>query len=140
MIDEKGRGVPGTPFGRRRPIVVRPQSQDAGTEPVPLSRLGDDAAAAAFAADLRQRGLAARGLERDLIQEVPLLYGSSGRLEPQGDPGIVLAAMHRDDMVRRNGGGIPVATRRARAFLPYEREMAGLSLLFVILYWFGVLD
>ena len=64
-----------------------------------------------FAASLKRRGQAADGLEQDLLTEVPLLYGSPGQA-PHGDPGIVLAQVHRDELVRRNDGGVLQAWSR----------------------------
>ena len=81
----------------------------------------------AFADDLKRRDQAARGLERDLLTSVPLLYGSPG---DAGDPGIVLARAHREDMLRRNGGGAARASgSRSDVTLPLERTIIALPLL-----------
>ncbi|MFV0624938.1 hypothetical protein ACBY01_13140 [Sphingomonas sp. ac-8] len=90
-----------------------------------------------FAADLRRRAEAAKGLEKDLLTEVPLLYGSPGRMEPQGDPGILIAQMHREDMQRRNGGGVPPSSgRRSGVSLPFERALCALALALTVLFFF----
>lgn len=90
----------------------------------------------AFAARLEQRRRAAQGLEQDLLTEVPLLYGSAGDL-PQGDPGIVLAKAHREELVRRNGGGVlRPSSRRSEVRLPFERLMAALLVLFLLFVFF----
>jgi hypothetical protein len=79
----------------------------------------------AFSASLDRRRQAAEKLERDLLTEVPLLYGSPGGAQG-GDPGIALAQIHRDELLRRNGGGLPpyVGKRSDVARLPFERTMA----------------
>lgn len=66
-----------------------------------------DKEAQAFAAELQRREKAARGLERDLLYEVPLLYGSPSQFAPHGDPGVILAQTHRDALVARHDGGVP---------------------------------
>lgn len=89
-----------------------------------------------FAAELKRRKESAEGLEKDLLTEVPLLYGSPGRREPHGDPGILLAEMHRQDLQRRNGGGVPPSTRRREGVsLPFERMIAGLALVLVVVFF-----
>ena len=94
-----------------------------------------------FAASLKRRRQAAQGLERDLLTEVPLLYGSSGRLEPFGDPGIVLARIHREELQRRNGGGVVRSSgERSDVALPFERATAALAVLLYLLLLFGNLD
>lgn len=98
-----------------------------------------------FAESLKQRREAAQGLERDLITEVPMLYGSptlwddpANLLKPYYDPGIELARIHRDEMVRRNGGGIFNRSRsRSDVRLPFERTMIALSILVSLLAWFA---
>ena len=90
-----------------------------------------------FAASLERRRRAASGLSQDLLTEVPPLYGSPGPLEPHGDPGIVLARLHRDELLRRNGGG--VFTRKARrsdVTLPFERTTGAVAILFFLLFLF----
>ena len=83
-----------------------------------------------FARSLDQRRQAANGLEQDLLTEVPLLYGSPGSLEPQGDPGVVLAQVHRDELLRRNGGGVfQGSAERSEVTLPFERATTVLALM-----------
>lgn len=92
----------------------------------------------AFAADLKRRGEAAKGLERDLLTKVPLLYGSPGSLEPQGDPGIVLAKIHQEELQRRNGGGVFGSQRtEADVQLPFERAMGWLFILYFLWMFFA---
>ena len=91
----------------------------------------------AFAESLKRRRQAAHGLEQDLLTDVPLLYGSAG----DGDPGIVLARVHREELVRRNGGGIPKpSARRSDVVLPFERAMAALAVLAFLFVLLGKLD
>ena len=86
-----------------------------------------------FDASLRRRGDAAEGLERDLLTEVPMLYGSPGKLEAEGDPGVVLARIHREELLRRNGGGILSAPSNRSGSLPYERATGALAVLLLLL-------
>ena len=96
-----------------------------------------------FAASIERRRQAADGLEKDLLNDVPLLYGSPGGAGPdafpsQGDPGIVLARIHREDMLRRNGYDVSEASGSfSEVSLPFERATAALAiLLFLItLFW-----
>ncbi|MDQ3077678.1 MAG: hypothetical protein M3Q83_02425, partial [Pseudomonadota bacterium] len=77
-----------------------------------------------FAESLKQRQQAAQGLEKDLLAEVPLLYGSPGSIEPHGDPGVVIAQAHRTDMLRRNGGGaLNASLIPDEVTLPFERTI-----------------
>lgn len=90
---------------------------------------------AAFAEGLKRRRAAAQGLEQDLLSKVPLLYGSTGGMEPRGDPGIILAQLHQEELLRRNGGG---ASRRSRrrsdVALPFEAATSALAIaLFLLL-------
>lgn len=90
-----------------------------------------------FRASLKQRAEAAKGLEKDLLSEVPQLYGAPDRLAPQGDPGIPLAKIHRDELKRRNGGGVPEsATRRSDVQLPFERALPIFGLIAIALLFF----
>ena len=99
------------------------------------------ASAEEFADSLKHRGEAAKGLERDLLTTVPLLYGSPRRLEPRGDPGVVLAQIHRDEMLRRNGGGVLQAgSRRSDVALQFERTMEALAIVILLLCLFGNLN
>ena len=87
-----------------------------------------------FAASLESRGRAAKGLEQDLLTAVPMLYGSPGCMEPQGDPGILLARIHQEELQRRHGGGGPPHSRtRSDVLLPFERVMVALPLLILLL-------
>lgn len=91
-----------------------------------------------FAASLKRRGQAAQSLERDLLTEVPLLYGSPGSLEPRGDPGIVLTKIHQEELTRRNGGGVfRSSSKRSDVSLPFERITAALAVLLFLLLVFG---
>jgi hypothetical protein len=91
-----------------------------------------------FAASLERRRQAAKGLEQDLLNEVPLLYGSAGSMESQGDPGVVLAKIHREELLRRNGGGVfRPSTKRSDVALPWERTMEVVLVLFVVFLLFG---
>lgn len=94
-----------------------------------------------FAASLRQRRQAAEGLEQDLLSKVPLLYGSPGSLEPHGDPGAVIAKAHREELLRRNGGGVPQSSsKRGDVTLPFERATTALAVLLFLVFLFGGLD
>jgi hypothetical protein len=92
-----------------------------------------------YGASLKRRRQAAEGLERDVLTKVPLLYGSPGSLEPGGDPGISLARLHREELVRRNGGGVTKASgKRSDGALPFERAMTALAvLLFLFIVFAG---
>jgi len=65
-----------------------------------------------------------------------LLYGSPGSLEARGDPGITIAEIHREELIRRSGGGVGNMRPEKPDRLPYENAMmviafvAGLILLF----------
>ena len=90
------------------------------------------------AAESARREAAARSLERDLLTTVPLLYGSPGRLEQDGDPGVTLARVHREELVRRNGGGIVRASgSRSEVALPFERATTMLAVLLFLLVLLG---
>jgi hypothetical protein len=92
-----------------------------------------------FTEDLERRRQAADSLEKDLLNDVPLLYGSAelGRYvrPPCGDPGVVIARIHREDMLRRNGYDVSDASGPpAEVSLPFERATEMLAvLLFLIL-------
>lgn len=89
-----------------------------------------------FAAGLEGRGRAAQGLERDLLTEMPLLYGSASA--PRGDPGIVLARLHREEMVRRHGGRVFRSSGKGSdVSLPFERAMTALALILFLWALFG---
>lgn len=92
----------------------------------------------AFAESLKCRRQAARGLEHDLLTDVPLLYGSPGSMESQGDAGIVLAQMHREELLRRNGVGVQHASgKRSEGALPFERTMEALAIAFLLVVLFA---
>jgi hypothetical protein len=94
-----------------------------------------------FAARLKRRGQAAKGLEEDLLTKVPVLYGSVGGLEPDGDPGILLAKIHREELLRRNGGGISSSSsKRSNVALPFEGAIEALAVLLFLFFVFGNLD
>ncbi|OQW42216.1 MAG: hypothetical protein A4S12_00825 [Proteobacteria bacterium SG_bin5] len=84
-----------------------------------------------FAASLARRAEAAKGLERDLLTEVPLLYGSPSN----GDPGVTLARLHRDDLRRRHGYPAAPKTREAEVRLPYERLVIALVIIVNLLFF-----
>ncbi len=90
-----------------------------------------------FRASLKQRAEAAKGLEKDLLSEVPQLYGAPDCLAPHGDPGISLAKIHREELKRRNGGGVPdSATKRSDVQLPFERALPIFGLIAIALLFF----
>ena len=87
-----------------------------------------------FAESLKRRREAAEGLEQDLLAEVPLLYGSPGGV----DPGIALARIHREELVRRNGGGVSHPSgKRSEIALPFEGAVAALAAILCLLLLFG---
>ncbi|WP_156442797.1 MULTISPECIES: hypothetical protein [unclassified Sphingomonas] len=68
---------------------------------------------------------------------MPQLYGAPNRLAPQGDTGIPLAKIHRDELKRRNGGGVPEsATKRSDVQLPFERVLPIFGLIAIALLFF----
>jgi hypothetical protein len=93
--------------------------------------------AADFIESLDRRRQAQARLEKDLLNEVPLSYGLPGevgmQIDPQitgGDPGIVLARIHREEMLRRNGvDAFSASGRRSEVRLPFERTTTWLVLL-----------
>lgn len=104
----------------------------------PAEFASDSEARETFVEDLQQRGQAAQGLQKDLLTEVPLLYGSPASLEPDGDPGVVLARIHRDQMLRRNGGGVATSSAgETPAALPFEHGMIWLVLLLLAILFFA---
>jgi hypothetical protein len=95
------------------------------------------ASAEEFAANLQRRRQAAQGLEQDLLTKVPLLYGSPDNLAPHGDPGVVLAQIHQDELLRKNGGGVLSRSRkRSEVALPFERTTAALAILLFLFFLF----
>lgn len=100
--------------------------------------LGSPSTSEEFAESLKRRRQAAQGLEKDLLTKVPLLYGSPGNLEPGGDPGVVLAKLHREELLRRNGGGVlHPSSRRSDVVLPFERATTALALLLLLYAFLG---
>ena len=100
------------------------------------SRLGPAAPASreAFATSLSQRRQAAERLEKDLLTQVPLLYGSPG----QAAPDLVIERLHQEELVRRSGGGIlPASRRRGDAALPFERGLAVFAFSLMLLFYFA---
>lgn len=94
-----------------------------------------------FADSLKHRQQAAQGLEKDLLTDVPLLYGSPGCMEPNGDPGLMIAKAHRTDMLRRNSGGALKASGTPNEVrLPFERTMEVLAVAIFLLILFGKLS
>ena len=93
-----------------------------------------------YTAELEQRANEAKGLEGDLLHEVPLQYGAGS--QHCHDPSILMAGVHRENIVHRNGGGLPAdnsSTKNLR--LPYERLLIGAFILYWIiktLHQFGV--
>jgi hypothetical protein len=97
-----------------------------------------------FAESLERRRQAQDGLEDDLLNDVPLLYGMPGEVgfhDPRdgvGDPGIVLARIHREDMLRRNGvDAFAASGTRSEVRLPFERSMMWLMLLLLAISLLG---
>lgn len=134
-------------FGRSAAVSpgrVSPR-QPSSTDPADLPGSGPgsrEETAKAFAESLKRRGHAARGLEKDLLSEVPLLYGSAGQLTPDGDPGVLLTKIHREELIRRNGGGVPGPTHKpSHAALPFEDMMVALVILLSLVFLLsGVLN
>jgi hypothetical protein len=93
------------------------------------------ASAEEFHASLKRRRQAAQGLEHDLLTKVPLLYGSP---DGCGDPDVVLARIHREEMLRRNGGGVfSTPRKRSDIALPFERTVEVIAILFFLFFLFG---
>jgi hypothetical protein len=90
-----------------------------------------------FIETLNRRRQAQDRLEKDLLNEVPLSYGSPGevgfQIDPQlreGDPGIILARIHREEMLRRNGvDAFSASGIRSEVRLPFERTTTWLVFL-----------
>jgi hypothetical protein len=104
-----------------------------------LTRRASSDEATRFAEDLRRRAEAARGLEKDLLTDVPLLYGSPGRGEPCGDPGIALARIHREALIRKHEGGVPSPSGKVAAKFPFERTTVAIAVLIAIVLLSGIL-
>ena len=93
--------------------------------------------AAEFIESLDRRRQAQEGLEQDLLNDVPLLYGLPGEIgfhDPRdgpGDPGIIIARIHREEMLRRNGvDAFSASGNRSEVRLPFERTVIWLMFLF----------
>ena len=88
-----------------------------------------------FSHTLEERRKAAEGLEHDLLTDVPMLYGSPDKFAANGDAGIVLGAIHREELQRRNGGGMPYSSSRKPSdnSLPFEHAVGAIALLSVLL-------
>jgi hypothetical protein len=90
-----------------------------------------------FTKSLDRRRQAQDRLEKDLLNEVPLSYGLPGevgfQVDPRitgGDPGIVLARIHREEMLRRNGvDAFSASGTASEVQLPFERMTTWLVLL-----------
>jgi hypothetical protein len=103
----------------------------------------DDESAEEFAESLERRQEAQDRLEKDLLNEVPLSYGMPGEVgfqfDPRlrgGDPGIVLARLHREEMLRRNGvDAFSASGTRSETTLPFERVTAALALMLALIFF-----
>ena len=101
--------------------------------------------AAEFIESLEQRRRAQARLEKDLLNEVPLSYGLPGevgmQIDPRitgGDPGIVLARIHREEMLRRNGvEAFSASGSPSEVQLPFERMTAWLVFLIMAICLLG---
>ncbi|GAA3894895.1 hypothetical protein GCM10022276_12510 [Sphingomonas limnosediminicola] len=92
--------------------------------------------AAEFIESLDRRRQAQDRLEQDLLHDVPLLYGSPGEVgfhDPRdgpGDPGIIIARIHREEMLRGNGvDTFGASGDRSDVRLPFERTLIWLVFL-----------
>lgn len=126
-MDDRRHEHPATPDRR---VGGRASPDPLRNTPAASAPSRESAEAAAFAADLARRAVAAKGLQTDLLTQVPLLYGSPDAHAPGGDPGTVLARLHREDLLRRNGGGVPsFRPNREPPRLPYERALLVLGVI-----------
>ena len=96
-----------------------------------------DSNADAFAAHLQQRAEAARKLEEGLLTEVPILYGSPGPHEPEGDSGIVISRLHREELLRRSGTTPFVSTPDDLPRLGYGRLLVGIVIALEVFFLFA---
>jgi hypothetical protein len=94
-----------------------------------------------FAEGLERRRQAADRLEQDLLNDVPLSYGSpEGGYTPEGDPGVVLARIHREEMLRRNGYDVSQASgTKSEISLPFERTTGALAVILLLIVLFSKL-
>ena len=98
-----------------------------------------------FAQDLERRRIAQDRLQEDLLHDVPLLYGQPGeagfQIDPEnrvGDPGVVLARIHREEMLKRNGvDAFRASGTRSEVRLPFERLMICLVIFLTVISFFG---
>jgi hypothetical protein len=97
-----------------------------------------------FTESLERRRQAQDRLEQDLLNDVPLLYGLPGDVglhDPRdgpGDPGIMLARIHREDMLRRNGvDAFSASGDRSEVRLPFERTVIWLMFLVLAVSFFA---
>lgn len=93
--------------------------------------MNSDGSNEAFSNSLERRRKAAKGLEHDLLTDVPMMYGSPDNLAANGDAGIILAAIHRDELQRRNGGGMPPSYSKEKSdnALPFEHAVMAMAVL-----------
>ncbi len=68
---------------------------------------------------------------------MPMLYGSAGPHEPEGDPGIVIARLHREELLRRSGAMPLSPVDEPPPRLPYERALIAIVFIVEALYFFG---
>lgn len=85
---------------------------------------------------LERRKRAAAALEADALTDVPLLYGSpENGYGTRGDPGIVLARLHRENMLRRHGYLAAGASGdRSEVELPFERATGALAIVALLIF------
>ncbi len=86
----------------------------------------------AYIASLARRSAAAKGLEKDILREVPMLNGLDGDKEG------VLADAHRRGMLARNSGGVHGDySKREIPRLPYEWVLVAVVIGGIALRHFG---
>jgi hypothetical protein len=69
------------------------------------------------ALSIKNRSRAAQGLQKDLLHEVPMLYGQNNLWGAD----VAIGKIHREGMVRKNGGGLPPGVpATSKAKLPME--------------------
>lgn len=89
------------------------------------------------ALSIENRSRAAKGLQKDLLKEVPMLYGKPD-IRYNWRPDEQIGSMHREGLVRKNGGGLPPgipATSNAK--LPMENMLYFFVFMyFVLRVWF----
>ena len=120
------------------------ETDDGMTQPFGRP-LVSPASSQAFAQDLERRRMAQARLQEDLLHDVPLLYGQPGeggfQIDPEnrvGDPGIILARIHREEMLKRNGvDAFRASGTRSEVRLPFERLMICLVIFLSVISFFG---